>query len=185
MAKPSAQQIRELLLCDAATGRLVWRARTASMFLGEGAQWRCDRWNKRFAGREAGHLNKSGTLKGYRTVRIFDHAYLEHHVVWLIVHGEWPASIDHRLGKEAGNGIANLRIASQMQNAQNSRKRSDNKSGFKGVSWDPINEKWVVRIRHPNGGKYENLGRFDNSEIGHQAYCQRAIELYGEFARFE
>lgn len=181
MSKPTVDQIRALLVCDAATGRLIWKARTPDMFEDgdRPAAWRCRNWNSRYAGREAGHLTKDG----YRTVRIFDHAYLAHHVIWAIVHGEWPDQLDHRDGVEVGDGIGNLRKSSQSENMQNARKRSDNTSGFKGVSWDDLNGKWVARIRVP-GGKYENLGRFNAAEKAHKAYCQRATELFGQFARF-
>lgn len=180
MARPGPELLSKLLICDAATGRLFWRARPPEMFEGKRSTWRSRKWNSNFAGKEAGHQ----TQEGYRTVRIFDVSYLVHHVIWALVHGVWPEQIDHRLGIEAGDGIDNLRPSTQSQNMQNSRKRSDNKSGFKGVSWDGINQKWVVRIRAP-GGKYENLGRFDEAAEGHKAYQIRAIELYGQFARFE
>lgn len=178
--RPTPEQLSKLLICDAATGRLFWRARTPEMFIGHRATWRCRKWNSKHAGNEAGHQTKNG----YRTVRIFDCSYLAHHVIWALVHGIWPDQIDHRLGIEAGDGIENLRPSTQSQNMQNTKKRSDNKSGFKGVSWDAINRKWVVRIRVP-AGKYENLGCFDDAGKGHKAYCLRAIELYGQFARFE
>src|SRR5271156_4098180 len=177
MVKPTAEQVRSLLICDAATGRLVWKARSIEMFDGDRA--RCASWNGRYAGRKAGHDSKNG----YRTIRIFNRAYLVHHIVWLIVHGQWPLQLDHKEGKEIGDALGNLRLANQSQNMQNANRRKDNKSGFKGVSWDVVNKKWVTRIRVP-GGKYENLGRFSNPIEAHQAFCRRALELYGEFARF-
>jgi len=179
--KPSIEMLRRLFICDAVTGRLVWKARTPDMFDGPRSLWRCLKWNGRYAGKDAGHC----LPKGYRCVRIFNRSYLEHHVIWAVVHGEWPIALDHRFGVERGNGISNLRRATQAQNMQNTKKRRDNKSGFKGVSWDSVNEKWVVRIRMLGGGKYQNIGRFDDPSVAHDAYCRRAVELYGEFARFE
>ena len=181
--KPTATEVRALLICDAATGRLVWKARIPEMFEdGErlSKETICKRWNSTYAGQEAGHQLQNG----YRTIRIWDRAYQVHHIIWLIVHGEWPKELDHKNGIEAGDGICNLRPATHVQNMRNTRKRRDNKSGFKGVSWDAINNKWFVRIR-VHKGKYENLGRFNNPEDGHRVYCARAVELYGEFARFE
>jgi hypothetical protein len=181
--RPAVSELISLLECDTSTGVLIWKARPIDMFPGKRSLARCRSWNTRYAGKLAGHSCQHGKLKGYRVVRILYISYLVHHVVWAIVKGSWPSSLDHRLGKEFGDGIDNLRIANQSQNMQNSRKRNNNKSGFKGVSWDSINAKWVVRIRVPSG-KYENLGRFSEASKGHDAYCQRASELYGSFARF-
>lgn len=182
--KPSIEELRSLLRYDAETGKLFWRERQEKMFEGLRSTWRCRKWNGHFAGKEAGHLCKSGNMKGYRVVRILSRAYFAHRVVWALVHGAWPiGEIDHRFGKESGDRIDNLRIATRSQNGSNSKKRKDNTSGFKGVSWDSINKKWVVRIRAPEG-RYENLGRFDDAKKGHLVYCKRAVELYGEFARF-
>lgn len=182
--RPTIEELRVILICDAVTGRLVWKARTPEMFAGKNPKRYCQTWNSRYAGTDAGHECKvDGEPTGYRTIRIFDQSFLVHHVVWAIVHGEWPEQLDHRDGVEKGDGIDNLRIATQSQNMANTRKRGDNQSGFKGVSWDSTNKKWVARIRQPEG-KYENLGRFIDPSEAHQAYCRRAKELYGEFARF-
>jgi hypothetical protein len=179
--RPTIEQLRSLLICNADTGRLVWKHRTPDMFTGKNAERYCKTWNTRYAGRDAGHVPNSG----YRTVIIYDRHYRGSHVVWALVYGEWPKQqLDHRHGVDKGDGIENLRLSTQTENMQNQRKRSNNKSGFKGVSWDSINRKWVVRIRVPHGGKFENLGRFNDPAKGHQAYRQRAVELYGEFARF-
>jgi hypothetical protein len=138
------------------------------------------------AGTIAGHLQTSirdGHEVQYWVLRIKGNLYLLHRVAWAFMRGKWVPEVDHRDGDSTNNIFSNLRECTHSQNMQNAKKRSDNKSGFKGVSWDSINQKWVVRIRIPNGG-YENLGRFDDAEEGHQSYCRRAKELYGDFARF-
>lgn len=85
--------------------------------------------------------------------------------------------------REFVDGKENLRIANKHQQARNKRKRSDNTSGFKGVSWHKKCQKWVARIRV--NGKYLHLGLFVTAEAAYTAYCVAAVLYYGEFARLE
>lgn len=62
-------------------------------------------------------------------------------------------------------------------------KRSDNKSGYKGVRWYSQTKKWMAQIRYQ--GKNMNLGYFTTPQAAHAAYCAAATRLFGEFARFE
>lgn len=92
--------------------------------------------------------------------------------------------VDH---VDNGNGLnntrANLRIATVSQNRQNSKCRSDNKSGYKGVTWHHKAKRWQAVIYAPGNRLY--LGLFDDPALAHEAYKAKAYELYGEFARFE
>lgn len=185
MMKPTADEVRALLICDAATGRLFWKARPVTMFSDD--EWhtkeaRCQTWNNRFAGKEAGSVSKYGKLKGYRLISIYSRPYLAHHIIWLIVHGFWPEQIDHKLGIENGDAIKNLRLATSAQNTQNSRIRSDNTSGFKGVSWTVKNRKWRAIITVE--GRRISLGLFNSKEEAALAYRRAAQHHFGEFARF-
>ena len=51
---------------------------------------------------------------------------------------------DHINGDGLDNHRANLRVCSHAENMRNSRKRVNNKSGFKGVSWNKAKGKWKV-----------------------------------------
>jgi hypothetical protein len=73
----------------------------------------------------------------------------------------------------------NLRVCSKSQNHFNIRK-SISFSRFKGVSWDPVNEKWYARIKINGKGKF--LGRHSSEEEAAIAYDNMARELIGEFA---
>lgn len=159
---------RELLAYDQETGEFRWR-------LGRGHIK---------AGDIAGHLQEYKGGKFYRVIRILDSLHLAHRIGWLIATGKFPeGDLDHKDGDSLNNRFLNLRDSTHSQNMQNTVRRSDNKSGFKGVSWDAANSKWVARIRIP-GGKYKNLGRFLDPEDAHRAYCSAANELFGEFARY-
>lgn len=84
-------------------------------------------------------------------------------------HGEWPSKeIDHINGSRTDNRITNLRQATSAQNKQNARMRSDNSSGYPGVSWFKCCNKWRADIQ---GGRKQNyLGVFDTAELAHEAY---------------
>lgn len=74
----------------------------------------------------------------------------------------------------------NLRLATHVQNSQNSRMKSRNTSGFKGVSWDKRWRKWAAYIRY-DGHNY-NLGGYATVEEAARVYDRAALAHFGEFA---
>ncbi len=169
-----------MIAADEAKRLLDYRSETGEFF------WRTSRGNV-IAGSRAGHIQRSRGRKTnteYMVIRI-GRLYMAHVLAWLITTGEFPnSSIDHKDGNSLNNKFGNLRIATSSENSRNSKRRHDNKSGFKGVSWDKINNKWVARIRS-EGGKYLNLGRFNDANLAHDAYRRAALKFHGEFARAE
>jgi HNH endonuclease/AP2 domain len=121
-------------------------------------------------------------IKGYRNVRYLGRLYRVHRLAWLHFYGEWPDGwIDHKNCVRSDNRIENLRIATPSQNTMNSRLRSDNRCGIKGIRWHQRLQKWDARIRV--NGKSTFLGLFDTAEAAHQAYVDAANQMFGEFAR--
>lgn len=140
------------------------------------------RWRVSGHSRVAGALVGSPTNHGYLTVRVDYRPYYCHRLAWFYVHGRWPAGqIDHVNCNGHDNRIANLREATQTQNNGNLRRRKDNKSGFKGVSWDKRLRCWVAQVHYQ--GRHYHLGGFDTPEAAQAAYAAGAARFFGGFAR--
>lgn len=88
--------------------------------------------------------------------------------------------VDHINGDKLDNQRHNLRIATDMQNSQNTQKQKGRSSKYKGVVWDASRQKWKAQIKHEN--KNTNLGRFDSEEEAALAYDHAATALFGAFA---
>jgi hypothetical protein len=88
---------------------------------------------------------------------------------------------DHQNNNGLDNRRLNLRLATTSQNCQNTSLRSDNTSGYKGVSLHRQSGKWGVRIRI--GRTYRRLGLFVDPVDAARAYDVAAREFFGEFAR--
>ena len=89
--------------------------------------------------------------------------------------------VDHMNGDGLDNRRANLRSATKSQNAMNSRRRSDNTSGFKGVSLTTSTGRWRALI--VIGGRRRHLGYFEHAADAARAYDRAALDLFGDFAR--
>jgi hypothetical protein len=112
------------------------------------------------------------------------HRYYLHRLAWYYVYGQWPErDVDHINGDPSDNRITNLRLATQTQNNANARRRRDNTSGFKGVTWNRARRKWMAQIDY--GGDHFYLGLFTKIEAARAVYAAKSLELFGEFARAE
>lgn len=75
----------------------------------------------------------------------------------------------------------NLRTCSNQQNSANKTKQVNNTSGYKGVTWDKTNKKWIAEIMVNK--KSKKLGRYSSAEDAARAYNEAAKKYFGEFAR--
>lgn len=118
---------------------------------------------------------------GYVTITVKGTMVLAHRLAWAMHYGEWPEMcIDHINGCRSDNRICNLREASHLENNRNCKLSSRNTSGYKGVSWREDRGKWRASIR-VNGAKVY-LGYFKNAEDAYKAYCDAAMQHFGQFA---
>lgn len=88
--------------------------------------------------------------------------------------------VDHIDRNRLNDAASNLRWATVSENAMNSKRPINNTSGLKGVSWDKVNEKWLVVLTHQ--GVQRHIGRFCDKDAAHRAYMEHARALAGEFA---
>lgn len=88
--------------------------------------------------------------------------------------------VDHINHNGLDNRRSNLRLCTQQQNSGNTRPRSNNKSGFKGVSWNATAKKWMAVIQF--NGEHTYLGIFSDPKDAARAYDAAALKSYGEFA---
>lgn len=91
--------------------------------------------------------------------------------------------IDHIDGNSLNNTRRNLRVCTRTENTRNSRRKSCNTSGYKGVKRSQNGKRWCAFIR-VGDGKRLYLGTFDTPEQAHEAYKTAALKHHGEFARF-
>jgi hypothetical protein len=87
---------------------------------------------------------------------------------------------DHEDGNGLNNQRHNIRVCTTAQNAMNSRKPSNNTSGYKGVTWNKKLKKFSARIQI--NGRSIHLGVFHSAKEASKAYDKKATELFGSFA---
>jgi hypothetical protein len=158
MAKPlpSAEMLHRLLEYRPVSGSLIHRPRSVDEF----PDLRASKiWNTRYAGKEAGTI----AVNGYVLVRVKGVSYQAHRLIWKMVYGYDPKTIDHIDGTPNNNRISNLRECDQATNSKNSSIQSNNTSGRTGVSWDKAKQKWLAYIRVDK--KHKFLGYFDDFDM--------------------
>ena len=160
---PYYEKARDTLDYNSDTGIFTWKYKKGSVKVGK----------------EAGRINSRGygqigiTING-EVKRIYSHR-----LAYFVHYGKLPNIIDHINGDKAFNCISNLRSCTQQENTLNQGKRTNNKSGYKGVFWCKQSNKWRARIWHI--GKQIHLGLFNCPKEASIAYETKAKELRGEF----
>lgn len=137
--------------------------------------WRGDAARRQTEGSRAGCRAPSG----YIFISICRKNYGAHRLAWFYQTGVWPRVIDHKNLIRDDNRWNNLREATNTLNKANLKVKKNNKSGFKGVV--QVSGGWRAQIGA--SGTHYYLGIFTAKEDAARAYDEKAIELFGEFAR--
>jgi hypothetical protein len=166
-ALPSLEVLRHLFAYNPETGVLIWRVRPTEQA-------------KRIKmGMPAGTVGKR---HGYLMVGIGRSYYLAHRIIWKLQTGEEPADqIDHKDTDRLNNTWDNLRPADNGQNRCNTGIAKNNRSGVKGVCWEPGHKAWKAYVNID--GKQVRLGRFASLEDAADARARAAQRAYGDFLR--
>jgi hypothetical protein len=88
--------------------------------------------------------------------------------------------IDHRNRQGLDNRRSNLRLATHAQNQRNGKRPKTNTSGYKGVNWHKLSQKWRACISINN--KQKHLGLFNSLSEAIIAYDKAAKKHHGQFA---
>lgn len=154
MIELTAARLRELLHYEPETGQLYWRVSP----------------NRKIRpGQRAG----SATGQGYTRVVFGGRGYLVHRLIWLHVHGHWPAGeIDHINRDGTDNRLSNLRDADRALNNQNRRGWSRRSSpGVRSVGGS-----WQARIQV--NGERILIGSYETAEAANSAYSEAKSKLH-------
>lgn len=149
---------------DYKEGKLFWKKQPSSVIN---------------VGSEAGHTN----FRGYVQIKIFNKRYYAHRIIFFMFNGYFPQEVDHIDGNKSNNKIENLRDSTKSQNNMNVRKRKDNTSGIKGVTWDKRCKKWKAQGQ-ANKKRYY-LGSYEDIEMATQVINEFRKQHHNEYARFE
>lgn len=154
----SQEELKLIFEYDPLTGILRWKDGRSNMVQGS----------------LAGCVHGSG----YKVVTINSKTHKLHRIVWIMLFGQIPDGfyIDHINGNKIDNRLENLRLATSSQNQQNRPAPKNSSSGYRGVTWHKVVNKWMARICHK--GKRTTIGFFDNAEDAYEAYKQEAKKLF-------
>ena len=174
--------LTESFTYDPENGKLFWKNRPLSHFSDQ--HWQRV-FNAKYPGTEAGHehFQRDDRRAGIRVLISFNakpHHCYAHKIIYALMGIEVPLGfhVDHKDGNPFNNLWSNLRLATGSQNCANRRK--GNGPLPKGVR--QYGDKFIAQIGI--GGIKRHLGIFLNPSDAHAAYCAKAKELSGEFARF-
>lgn len=114
--------------------------------------------------------------RGYATTFYKNKNVLMHR---MLLEPKYGDQVDHIDGNRLNNQRDNLRICTASENVCNTGIKSNNTSGYVGVSKN--GNRWQANI-YKDGKRYY-IGSFATAEEASVAYQDKASELHGEFRR--
>lgn len=127
-------------------------------------------------------VNHGGKTK-YAIIGINKENYRANRLAFLYMTGSMPFHVDHKDRDGTNNKWDNLRSATKQTNAANTERRSDNTSGFKGISFRSDKrrvKKWRACLF--KDGKQIVIGTYHTKEEAAKAYDEVVVKYFGDFA---
>ena len=138
-----------------------------------GVEWNENAIHISRKGKRAGMLSE----QGYYRISVNGKLLFAHRIAWFLYHGQWPLwEIDHIDGDRTNNKIENLRDVSKNINQWNRKARKSNTTGFVGVSFSKLHNKYRAQIQVR--GKNKHVGLYMSPEEAYVAYCEKKRELH-------
>lgn len=152
---PDSDELNRELRYDPLTGELYWRVPRRNRKMG---------------------LRAGGVKDRYRYISIDGVNYLEHRVIWVMVHGSIPLGkeIDHINRDGCDNRLENLRLVTRRENVLNSGIAGSDCSKYPGVTTSKTPGKYTAGL-YINSNRV-HLGTHTTEESAYDAYCQAIIE---------
>lgn len=176
---PSLEYLAECFILDeTCPSGLRWKVRPQNHFPTPRG---CATANSQRARQPAGCLQKGSGIR-YYVCGVTNKIYPAHRIVYSMFHGitlPTDTQIDHRDTNPHNNLPSNLRISTCTQNRCNTKFRSDNKSGSKGVFYREDIGAWRGVLNY-KGVRYQ-LGSSPCKETMTKIVSQFREELHGEF----
>lgn len=116
---------------------------------------------------------------GYGGITFDGKRRMAHRVALERVIGDIDAAtqVDHICGNRLCVNPAHLRVATQKQNSENlTVLRSDNTSGYRGVTWHGHKKAWHARVQHL--GRQVSCGYHRTPEAAAEAARRKRLELF-------
>jgi hypothetical protein len=101
--------------------------------------------------KKAGSIAGTRDKDGYIVIRIDRLPYRAHRLAFLYMEGYMPVEVDHDNRVRDDNRWDNLFDASRQENMRN--RPSWGISGYLGVSWNKLKQKWQVRVQDSKGNQ--------------------------------
>lgn len=89
--------------------------------------------------------------------------------------------VDHIYGDKLDNRKKKMRLCTNAENCRNAKIKSNNTSGYKGVTWHKDAKKWLAEITFNYCKIY--LGLHNDSKAAAIAYNEAASKYHGQFAK--
>lgn len=158
------ERLKELF--DYQDGQLIWKVKKAQCVkIGTAAGW------------EKTDVHK----QVYLCIELDAKMYFAHRLVFMYHHGYFPKRVDHIDGNRLNNRIENLREVTASQNAQNSKFRKNNTSGYKNVFFEKRNQKWRVLLQVD--GVSKSFGYYKDVELAGLVAAEARDKFCGQYAR--